>query len=108
MDERNEVMSAGYVLGAEPQSIISYFARVGGPLASTRAEAASLLQLLRDARHRYSNRVHLLIFVDCLVVLDIIRKSGRSDFHPSPNEVVHFAVIYPLLQELRRWIGKVT
>jgi ribonuclease HI len=67
-----------------------------------------LLQLLLDVRHRYSNCVHLQIFVDCLVVLDIIRKWGRSDFHPSPKEVVHFAVIYPLLQELRRWIGKVT
>jgi hypothetical protein len=77
VDERNEVMSAGYVLGAEPRPIISCFARVGGPLASTRAEAASLLQLLLDVRQRYSNHVHLLIFVDCLVVLDIIRKWGR-------------------------------
>jgi hypothetical protein len=85
VDERNEVMSAGYVLGAEPQPIISFFARVGGPLASTRAEAASLLQLLRDVRQRYSNRVHLLIFVYCLVVLDIIRKWRRNDFHPSPG-----------------------
>ncbi len=103
-------MSAGYVpvLGAEPQSIIFFFARVGGCLASTRAEAANLLQLLLDVRQRYSIRVHLLIFVDCLVVLDIIRKWGCSDFHPSPKEVVHFAVIYPLLQELRWWIGKVT
>jgi hypothetical protein len=67
-----------------------------------------LLQLLRGVRQRYSNRVHLLSFVDCLVVLDIIRKWGRSDFHPSPKEVVHFVVIYPLLQESRRWIGKVT
>ncbi len=41
VDERKEVMSAGYVLGAEPQHIISFIARVGGPLASTRAEAAS-------------------------------------------------------------------
>ncbi len=78
VNECNEVMSAGYVLGAEPQPIISFFARVGGPLASTRAEAASLLQLLRDVRQRYSNRVHLLIFVDCLVVLDIIRKWGAQ------------------------------
>jgi ribonuclease HI len=110
VDERNEVMSAGYVLGAEPQPILSFSARVGGPLASTTAEAASMpvFQLLRDVRHWYSNRVHLLIFVDCLVVLDIIRKWGRSDFHPSPKEAVHFAVFYPLLQELRRWIGKVT
>jgi ribonuclease HI len=108
MDERTEVMGAGYVLGAEPQPMISFFARVGGPLASARAEAASLLQLLRDVRQRYSNQVHLLIFVDCLVVSDIIRKWGRSDFHPSPKKVVHVAVIYPLLQELRQWSCKVT
>ncbi len=108
VDERTEVMGAGYVLGAGPLPIISFFARVGGPLASARAEAASLLQLLRDVRQWYSNHVHLLIFVDCLVVLDIIRKWGRNDFHPSPKEVVHFAVIYPLLQELRQWLGRVT
>jgi hypothetical protein len=100
VDERFETMGAGYVLDADPLPILSFFARVGGPLASAREEAASLLQLLRDVRQRHSNRVHLLIFVDCLVVLDIIRKWGRNDFHPSPKDVVHFAVIYPLLQEL--------
>jgi hypothetical protein len=102
VDEHTEVMGAGYVLGADSLPIISFFARVGGPLASARAEAASLLQLLLDVRQRYSNSVHLLILVDCLVVLDSIIW-GRSDFHPSPKEVVHFAVIYPLLQELRQW-----
>jgi hypothetical protein len=101
-------MGAGFVLGVVPQPTISFFARVGGPLASARAEAASLLQLLRDVRQRYSSCVHLLIFVECVVILDIIRKWGRSDFHRSPREIVHFAVIYPLLQELRKWVGKVT
>ncbi len=105
VDEHTEVMGAGYVLGADPLPIIFFFARVGGPLASARAEAAGLLQLLRDVRQRYSNQDHLLIFVDCLVVLDIIWKWGRN---PSPKEVVHFAVIYPLLQELRQWLGRVT
>jgi ribonuclease HI len=96
------------VLGADPQPIIAFFARVGGPLASARAEAASLLQMLRDVRQRNSNQVHRLVFVDCLAVFDIIRKWGHSDFHPSPKEVIHFAVIYTLLQELRQWSGKVT
>ncbi len=54
VDERTEVMGAGYVLGADPQPIISFFAIVGGPLASARADAASLLQLLRDVRQRNS------------------------------------------------------
>ncbi len=110
VDERAEVMGACYVLEADPLPVISFFARVGGPLASARAEAASLLQLLRDVQQRYScysNRVHLLVFVVCLVVLDIIRKWGSNNFHPTPKEVVHFAVIYPLLQELRQWSGKV-
>ncbi len=40
VDERTEAMGAVYVLGADPLPIISFFARVGGPLASVRAEAA--------------------------------------------------------------------
>ena len=101
VDERTERMGAGYVVGTDPEPIMTFHARVGGPLASTRAEAASLLQLLRDVRQRYKHRAHLLIFVDCLVVLDILRKWGRGDFHPGPKEIVHFAVIRPLLDELR-------
>jgi hypothetical protein len=108
IDEHTEVMGAGYVLGVDPQLTISFFASVGGPLASARAEAASLLQLLRDVRQRYISGVHLLIFVVCLVILDILRKWGRSDFHPRPRDIAHFAVTYPLLQALRKWIGKVT
>ncbi len=57
---------------------------------------------------RYDHQVHLLIFVDCLVVLDILRKWGRSDFRPGPKEIVHFAVIHPLLHELCQWSGNVT
>ncbi len=49
--------------------------------------------------------MHLLIFDDCLVVLDILRKWGRGDFHHKPKEVVHIAVIRPLLHGLRRWFG---
>jgi hypothetical protein len=41
VDERAEQMGA--VLGADPDPIMTFFARVGGPLASARAEAASLL-----------------------------------------------------------------
>jgi hypothetical protein len=40
--------------------------------------------------------------------LDILRKWGRGDFHPGPKEIVHFAVIRPLLDELRKWDGSVT
>jgi hypothetical protein len=81
-------MGAGYVLGTDPEPIMTFHARVGGHLASTRAEAASLLQLLRDVCQRYNHRAHLLIFVDCLVALDILRKWGRGDFHPGPKEYI--------------------
>ena len=108
VDERAERMGAAYVLGAGPDPIAIFFASVGGPLASARAEAASLLQLLRDVRGRYGLHVHLLIFVDCLVILDILRKWGRSEFHPDPKEIIHFTVIYPLIEELRQWTGNIT
>ncbi len=72
------------------------------PLASVRTEAASLLQFLRDVAIKYGRSVRLLVFIDCLVLLDILRKCGTHDFHPRPKEVVHFDVIYPLLLELRQ------
>ena len=46
LDVLEEQMGAGYVLAADPEPIMAFSARVGGPLASARAEAASLLQLL--------------------------------------------------------------
>ncbi len=61
---------------------------LGKPLASAHAEAASLFQLMDVLQHS-GRRVHLLIFIDCLVVLDILRKRGRNDFHPCPKEVIH-------------------
>ena len=85
-------------LGDDPVPISTFSARVGGPLATTRAEAASLLQLMLDVLVR--DQVNLLIFVDCLVLLDILRKCGRSDFYPDPKEVVHFDIIRHLLHEL--------
>ncbi len=58
VDERSEQMGAAYVLGTDHDTTMFFFARVGGPLASARAEAASLLQLLRD-RRSYGHHVHL-------------------------------------------------
>jgi hypothetical protein len=49
-----------------------------------------------------------LVVVDCLVVLNIMQKWGRGDFHPGPKEIVHFAVIRPLLHELGQWSSNVT
>ena len=98
LDERAERMGAAYVLGAGPDPIAIFFARVGGPLASARAEAASLLhwQLLRKVQGRYGRHVHLLLFVDCLVILlDILRKWGRSEFHPARDDTLYcYIVIY--------------
>ena len=74
-------------------------------MASARAEAASLLQLLRDMAIKHGRSVSLLIFIDCLVLLDILRKWGTHNFHPQSKEVVHFDVMYPLLLELRQWSG---
>jgi len=108
VDESSERMGAGYAIGDGHIPIRAFSAPVGGPLASILPEAASLLQILRDVAANYDSRTPLLIFVDCLVLLDILRKWGRHDFHPSPKDVVHFDIISPLLAELRQWPGQIT
>ena len=105
VDWKNERMGAGYVTGTERAVETSFSASVGGPLSTLRAEAASLLQLLRDLSDQSSNP--LLVFVDCLVLLDILQGWGRVEFHPHPDDIVHFDVIFPLLDELRRRSGPV-
>ena len=90
VDERTECMGAGYVVGGDVIPLMTLSLRVGGPLASVRAEAASLLHLLRDVSIKYGRSARLLIFIDCQVLLDILRKWGTNNFHPRPKEVVHF------------------
>ena len=82
MDERTECMGAGYVVGGDVLPLMTLSSRVGGPLASVRAEAASLLQLLRDVSFKYGQSAWLLIFIDCQVLLDFLRKWGTHNFHP--------------------------
>ena len=107
VDEKTESMGAGYVVGADPTPHMTLSIRVGGPLSTTRAEAASLLQLVRDLGNTSTCRICLLVFVDCLVVLEILSKWGRWDYHPRPKEIVHFDVISQLLVELRKWPGSI-
>ena len=87
VDERTECMGAGYAVGGDVIPLMTLSLRVGVPLASVRAEAASLLQLLRDVAIKYemSVTVQLLIFIDCQVLLDILRKWGTHNFHPRPS-----------------------
>jgi len=47
VDLREELMGAGGVVGTDPVPDLKFSVRVGGPLATIRAEAASLLHLLR-------------------------------------------------------------
>jgi hypothetical protein len=67
-------MGAGYALGDKPVPMLTFHARAGGPLATTRAEAASLLRFLQDVRVNKGHGVNLLVSVDCLVILDILSK----------------------------------
>lgn len=105
VDWKSERMGAGYVIGSEQALESALSVRVGGPLSTLRAEAASLLQLLIDLRGKLSTP--LLVFVDSLVLLDILQSWGRATFHPHPTDVVHFDVIFPLLDELRKRDGPV-
>jgi hypothetical protein len=74
VDERTECMGAGYAVGDTVASLMTLSLRVGGPLASVCAEAASLLQLLRDVAGQCGRSIRLLIFIDCIVLFDILRK----------------------------------
>jgi hypothetical protein len=87
----------------EQEPELSFSACGGWSLSSLRAEAASLLQLLIDLRR--SPSIPLLVFVHCLVLLDILQRWGQASFHPLPAGVVHFDNIFLLLDELRRWLG---
>ncbi len=94
-------MSAGYVVGADPVQVEVLAVRVGGPLSTLRAEAAGLLQLL--TRLSRIQQAPLLVFIDSLVLLDILQKWGNTSFNPWPNDILHFDVIFPLLNILRQW-----
>jgi len=83
-NNRTGRMGAGFALGIQKEPLMTYSVSVGGPLAPLRAEAASLFQLLRRVRERFPSHVNLLVFIDCLVLLDILLKWGRSDFQPQP------------------------
>ncbi len=101
-----ERMAAGYVAGTDLIPLTTLSAPVGGPLASLQAEGASLLHFVQKAADKYGCHIHLLVFIDCLILLDILHRWGRSNFHPRLKDVAHFNVILPLLNEIRQWFGR--
>ncbi len=105
VDEHTDFMDAGYDVVYDLVPLMVFASRVGGPLASIRAEAARLPgpQLLRDVTKEHGRRVRLFVFIGFLVLftLDILHKWATHNVHPRPKEVVHFEDIYPLLLELR-------
>jgi hypothetical protein len=107
VEERTETMGAGFVVGNDRVPLMITLSPVGGPLASIRSEAAGLIKLLQDIATAYGRHVRLLVFIDCLVLLNILLKWGTHNFNPRPKEVVHFDVMYPLLLELRQWTGDI-
>ncbi len=96
-------MSAGLenVVGADPVPVEMLSVRVGGPLYTLRAEAADLLQLLTCLSEKQQGQ--LLVFIDSLVLLDILHKLGKASINPLPNDILYFDVIFPLLNVLRQW-----
>ena len=79
----------------------------GPALATLQAEAVGLLHLLRKVKLHFDPAVPLIAFKGCLVqkwlLLQILQKWGWSDFWPDPRDIIHFDVIFPLLQELHQW-----
>ena len=103
-------MCTRFVLVEKPGSTVSlpFSAPVGGPLVTLLAEAVGLLYLLRRAKSHFERAIPLLVFIDCMVLLQILQKSDfwpdpRSDFWPDPRDIMHIDIIFPLLQELHQW-----
>ena len=99
---RKERMGTSFVLVEKPGYVVSlqFSAPVGGPLATLRAEAVCLLYLLCRVKAQFELAMPLLVCIDFLVLLQILQKWGQSDFWPDPHDIIHFDVIFPLLQEL--------
>ena len=100
---KQEHMGTGYAVtsGLDLTPIQRFSAPVGGPLASSRAEAVGLLYFLHWLLdHPGSARV--TVFIDSLGLLQILSQWGRADFWPGPKDIIHFDVLLPLLQTLRK------
>ena len=90
-------MGSGFVIGTgqAPETSVSF--AVGGPLSSLRAEAAALHGLLESVPFD----IPLLVFTDCLILLHILSRWGRTDFAPAPEDIKHFDIIEPCISMLR-------
>ena len=104
---RTEEMGAGFAIGHGRDPLLTFSAPVGGVYSPLRAEAVSLLKYLQTVRERFPEQKSLLIFIDCLVLLTILKNRGHSEFQPVPRDIVHFDVLLPLLAELRSWTGTI-
>ena len=102
---QKERMGTGYVVtqGMDLAPIHRFSAPVGGPLASTRAEAVGLLCLLKWLRNHHLGSARVTVFIDCLGLLQILSNWGKVDFWPGPKDIIHFDVLLPLLQVMREW-----
>ena len=83
-------MGASFVFVKIPGSAVSlqFSAPVGGPSATLQAEAVGLLYLLWRAKSHCVRAIPLLVFIDCLVLLQILQKWDRSDFWPDPRDII--------------------
>ena len=105
VNQQKERMGTGYIVtqGMDLAPIQRFSAPVGGPLASTRAEAVGLLCLLQWLRDSPLGSTSVTVFVDCLGLLQLLANWGRADFWPGPKDIIHFDVLLPLLRVLREW-----
>ena len=87
------------VTDEDGHTILDFSVPVGGPLASLRSEPVGIFSILQNVDACYNGHVQLMIFTDCLVFLLILSNWGHSDFWPDPGDVVHFDVIFPLIQK---------
>lgn len=102
VERKTEKMGSGVTVGFRLEPAATWAFAVGGPLSSLRAEAAALHGVLELV----SGDEPLLIFTDCLVLLTVLYRWGQVDYWPDPEELLHFDIIEPCIQLLRRRAAK--
>ncbi len=85
VDKLKESMGTAYSVGDDSVPLIILSSPVGGPLESICSEAEGLLQLPWDLAKAHETHMCLLVFIDCLILHDILHKWEAHTFHPRPN-----------------------
>ena len=97
----------GHQLGLHQETWICCFTTILCPCRRTVSyisrRSSQIIILAGKVKLHFDHAVPLHVFIDCLVLLQNLQKWVQSDFWPDLHNIIHFNVIFPLLQEIHQW-----